>query len=51
MSDSNLKEAIRLQREKLTAMLSDEMHKLAVRCIKSSLLTTHPTNPKTTDST
>ena len=33
MSDSNLKEAIRLQREKLTAMLSEEMHQLAVKCM------------------
>ena len=33
MSSSNLKEAIRLQREKLTAMLSEEMHQLAVKCM------------------
>jgi len=33
MSTSNLKEAIRLQREKLTAMLSEEMHQLAVKCM------------------
>jgi hypothetical protein len=32
MSGSNLKEAIRLQREKMTAMLSNEMYKLAVKC-------------------
>jgi hypothetical protein len=29
---SNLKETIRLQREKLTAMLSTEMHDLAIKC-------------------
>lgn len=29
---SNLKETIRLQREKLTAMLGDEMHALAIKC-------------------
>jgi hypothetical protein len=33
MSSNNLKEAIRLQREKLTAMFSEEMHKLAVKCM------------------
>ena len=33
MSGSNLKKAIRLQREKLTAMLSDEMHQLAIKCM------------------
>lgn len=32
MSGSNLKEAIRLQRRKLTAMLSGEMHQLAIKC-------------------
>jgi len=30
MSSSNLKETIRIQREKLTAMLSEEMHDLAI---------------------
>ena len=29
---SNLKKTIRLQREKLTAMLGDEMHELAIKC-------------------
>lgn len=29
---SNLKDTIRLQREKLTAMLGDEMHELAIKC-------------------
>jgi len=38
MSSNNLKEAIRLQREKLTAKLSDEMHELA---IKSSRILQH----------
>ena len=33
MSGSNLKESIRLQREKLTSMLSEEMHQLAVKCM------------------
>ena len=33
MRGSNLKEAIRLQREKLTATLSEEMHQLAVKCM------------------
>ena len=33
MSGGNLKEAIRLQREKLTSMLSEEMHHLAVKCL------------------
>jgi len=32
MSGSNLKQAIRMQREKLTAILSEEMHKLAMVC-------------------
>lgn len=31
MSSSNLKQAIRLQREKLTAMLGEEMHQLAAK--------------------
>jgi hypothetical protein len=38
MSSNNLKKAIRLQREKLTAKLSDEMHELA---IKSSHILQH----------
>ncbi len=33
MSSSNLKETIRIQREKLTAMLSEEMHDLAIKSI------------------
>lgn len=33
MSGSNLKEVIRLQREKLTAMLSEELHQLAIKCL------------------
>jgi len=32
MNGSNLKETIRLQREKLTAMLGEEMHDLAIKC-------------------
>ena len=33
MNDSSLKETIRLQREKLTAMLGEEMHVLANKCV------------------
>ena len=33
MSSSNLKDTIRLQREKLTAMLADEMHELGFKCV------------------
>ncbi len=33
MSTGNLKKAIRLQRERLTALLGDEMHQLAVKCM------------------
>ncbi len=32
MNSGNLKDTIRLQREKLTAMLGEEMHELAVNC-------------------
>jgi len=32
MSSSSLKETIRMQREKLTAMLGEEMHDLAIKC-------------------
>jgi len=32
MTSSSLKETIRMQREKLTAMLSEEMHDLAIKC-------------------
>ena len=32
MNGSSLKETIRLQREKLTAMLGEEMHDLAIKC-------------------
>lgn len=32
MNSGNLKETIRLQREKLTAMLAEEMHNLALKC-------------------
>ena len=32
MSNS-LKQTIRMQREKLTAMLGDEMHELALKCV------------------
>ncbi|MDH5389087.1 MAG: PDC sensor domain-containing protein [Gammaproteobacteria bacterium] len=33
MNNGNLKQTIRVQREKLTAMLSEEMHTLALQCI------------------
>jgi len=33
MSSSNLKDTIRIQREKLTAMLAEEMHELAIKCV------------------
>jgi hypothetical protein len=33
MNGSSLKETIRLQREKLTAMLSEKMHALALQCV------------------
>lgn len=32
MNSTNLKETIRLQREKLTALLAEEMHGLALTC-------------------
>ncbi|MCW8922195.1 MAG: hypothetical protein OQK69_01000, partial [Gammaproteobacteria bacterium] len=32
MNSGNLKETIRLQREKLTALLAEEMHGLALKC-------------------
>ena len=34
MSSGNLKETIRAQREKLTAMLAEEMHTLAAKCVE-----------------
>ena len=33
MNSGNLKETIRTQREKLTAMLAEEMHSLALKCV------------------
>ncbi|MES0326918.1 MAG: PDC sensor domain-containing protein [Gammaproteobacteria bacterium] len=33
MNSGNLKETIRIQREKLTAMLAEEMHELGLKCI------------------
>lgn len=33
MSSSNLKDTIRTQREKLTAMLAEEMHELGLKCV------------------
>ena len=33
MNSGNLKETIRIQREKLTAMLAEEMHELGIKCI------------------
>ena len=33
MNSGNLKETIRIQREKLTAMLAEEMHELGLKCV------------------
>lgn len=33
MNSNNLKETIRIQREKLTVMLGQDMHKLAIKCV------------------